>query len=348
MKKRFFGVILAALLFAGPLCAQGFGTFGKPGFNVGNVPALNLNFLEGGLPPGITFTRASTATYFDSSGVRQIAGTNVPRIDHEPVTGAPRGLLIEGGATNHFDNSGSPVTQTSGTLSLGTYTLWMEGTGSIAVAGNTATITGAGTATDGSPVTFTVTTGGTVNYTVSGSPTLAQSEDNVAPTSYIPTAGSQVTRAEDIAKIADISMFNQMAGTVFAEWEAATPLGVGSERVWEISSDPNNSMALHGTGAAGVFRARGFTSGVGIYDFTGFTSTINVIQRSAFRYEASNFAVSIDGGAVPPGGAGAVPSFDDVSLGNRKSGGRSLNGWLREFRYYHDALNDQFLISEGG
>lgn len=59
----------------------------------------------------VTFTRASSATYFDSSGVLQTAATNVPRFDHDPVTLQPRGLLIEEARTNlltyseQFDNA---------------------------------------------------------------------------------------------------------------------------------------------------------------------------------------------------------------------------------------------------
>jgi hypothetical protein len=48
----------------------------------------------------VTFTRASSGTYFDSTGVRQSAGNNVPRIDFDPVSRAVRGLLIEEQRTN--------------------------------------------------------------------------------------------------------------------------------------------------------------------------------------------------------------------------------------------------------
>jgi len=111
------------------------------------------------------------------------------------------GLLVEEGRTNHFLNSATPATQTSGVLGTGSYTLSMSGSGSIAVAANSATITGAGTATDGSPVTFTVTVSGTVDYTVTGSPSRAQSEDGAFVTSHITTTGAAVTRTADNPRI---------------------------------------------------------------------------------------------------------------------------------------------------
>src|SRR3546814_17162655 len=56
---------------------------------------LDLNFLTGQLDPRITFTRASNGSYFDAAGVMQYASANEERSDHDPVTLAARGLLVE-------------------------------------------------------------------------------------------------------------------------------------------------------------------------------------------------------------------------------------------------------------
>lgn len=66
-----------------------------------DYPILDLNFaLTKSLDPRITFTRASSGSYFDSDGVMQFASTNTPRFDHNPVTKESLGLLIEGQRTN--------------------------------------------------------------------------------------------------------------------------------------------------------------------------------------------------------------------------------------------------------
>ena len=69
--------------------------------------ALDLNFLFGSLDPRITFTRASTATYFGSDGLMKTAAVGVPRFDYDPVTLQPKGLLIEGPRTNLLLQSGA-------------------------------------------------------------------------------------------------------------------------------------------------------------------------------------------------------------------------------------------------
>jgi hypothetical protein len=50
----------------------------------------------------ITFTRASNATYFDSTGILKQASSNVSRIDYNPDTLALRGMLVEEQRTNLF------------------------------------------------------------------------------------------------------------------------------------------------------------------------------------------------------------------------------------------------------
>jgi hypothetical protein len=62
-------------------------------------PTLALDFMQPGqLDPRITFTRASSATYTDASGVVRTAASNAPRWDYK--AGVLQGLLIEEQRTN--------------------------------------------------------------------------------------------------------------------------------------------------------------------------------------------------------------------------------------------------------
>jgi hypothetical protein len=92
-----------------------------PLLDLNTQPSLDLQFATGKTLNDrvsgnnlITFSRADAttcATYVDSNGVIQTAAANVPRFDHDPVTGESLGLLIEESRTNklarseEFDNA---------------------------------------------------------------------------------------------------------------------------------------------------------------------------------------------------------------------------------------------------
>lgn len=100
------------MLLAVPAYAQrtpGVNNFGRtcPGggavcFRVPLTPTRVFNFMvDGTLPNGFTFSRASTANYFDSGGLLVSAAINTPRWDYGyPESSTLQGLFIEPGATN--------------------------------------------------------------------------------------------------------------------------------------------------------------------------------------------------------------------------------------------------------
>lgn len=141
-----------------------------------------------------TFTRATTATYVDSDGVRQSALSGAARYQDG-------GLLMEPQRTNLFLNSDTLSTQDV-TVSATPYTVSFEGTGTITFSGtHTGSLDGGGTG-PANRVTVTFTpTAGTLTCTVTGSVTYAQIEAGSYDTSYIPTAGATVTRNADALTI---------------------------------------------------------------------------------------------------------------------------------------------------
>ncbi len=82
--------------------AIGFG----PRFAVNRGGAHTVFDFSGGvLPPGAALARASVATCYDASGAIVSVAADGARFDHDPVTGALRGLLIEPAATNTLARS---------------------------------------------------------------------------------------------------------------------------------------------------------------------------------------------------------------------------------------------------
>lgn len=69
-------------------------------------PSLLLDFANSGrVDPRIQCTRASSATCFGPDGKLRTVAANVPRIDHDPVTGKCLGLLSESQRSNLLTNS---------------------------------------------------------------------------------------------------------------------------------------------------------------------------------------------------------------------------------------------------
>jgi len=92
--------------------------------------SLNLQFatdktLTARKGPTPTFTRASTATFVGSDGLIQSAAVNAARFDHDPVTLASRGLLIEESRTNlilQSEDFGTSWSTVNSTVSVNTAT----------------------------------------------------------------------------------------------------------------------------------------------------------------------------------------------------------------------------------
>lgn len=161
-----------------------------------NDASIDLNFATGNHYGGTlasltSITRASSKTNLLPSSVSGFAystfGNNVL------ATTALGSALIEEARTNIFVSPTAPATQTINLAATGRYALWVNGSGSAAIAQNSATITGAGTATNGSPVIINCTATGTVNVTITGSPNTCQLEAGANATSF--TTGA---RASDI------------------------------------------------------------------------------------------------------------------------------------------------------
>lgn len=75
-----------------------------------------------------SFSRSSTATYFDADGVMRMAAVNEPRLDHDPLTGEPLGYLHELNKTNYlFPSVDLSAWTVSGTASVLSHTTAPDG-----------------------------------------------------------------------------------------------------------------------------------------------------------------------------------------------------------------------------
>ncbi|MCP5345114.1 MAG: hypothetical protein H7A05_10880 [Pseudomonadales bacterium] len=291
------------------------------------------------LDPRVTFTRASSGTYFDASGVMQTASTDVARFTHDPVTGQSLGLLIEESRTNLLLNSETLGTQ-SVTVSATAYTLSFYGTGTITLSGvsSAGPLVGTG-ANNKVSLTFTPSAG-SLTVTVSGSVKYANLEAGSFATSWIPTTGSSATRAADNASITGAnfsSWYNQAEGTIVIDYEN----GLAGYIVLAAGSDTSNAIRL-GTRLAGssdeVLVV--IDGGAGQVSLGNSPST----QRNicAASYKENDFALSMNGAAASTTSFGTVPTADTLAIGGTPFY-VAFNGTIASIAYYPTRLSNSYL-----
>lgn len=172
-----------------------------------------------------SFSRSSIGTFFDKDGAMQTVGSDIPRLDHDPVTHLPKGLLVESATTNYFPNGNTPVSGTVVSLVAGTYTMSFYGTGTVSLTGG---YTGSKVGTGAFPTRSTLTfyASGDTTFTISGSVQYLQVELGSTATSYIPTSTGAITRAADVVTGSGL-IYTDAVNTEYNEWNPATAYSVG-------------------------------------------------------------------------------------------------------------------------
>jgi len=309
------------------------------------APALDLD-LTASLDNRVTFTRASGGTRVNEQGLIETVAADTPRFDHDPVTLAPKGLLIEGARTNLVLNSATLATQNV-TVTAAAHTLSFYGTGTVTLSGvATGSLVGSGAFPTRSTLTF-APTAGTLTLTVTGSVTLGQLEAGPFASSYIPTTTSQVTRAPDVAVMTGTNFsdwYNQSEGTWFVEGSGANAEFTASRRYFE-SGDGNNRHILAYT-ATGQTRYLVTSGGVSQADLFGSNGVAgpNLVKMAA-AYKVNDFQASTNGILSLSDAAGTLPSVNRISIGASVDGfpPAYLFGHIRRITYWDTRLPNETL-----
>jgi hypothetical protein len=310
-------------------------------------PTLLLDFAKTKVMDSrVTFTRSSAATVTDSLGVIRTVASDVPRFDHDPLTGESLGLLMEEQRTNLLLNSATLVTQNV-TVTAAAYSLSFYGAGTVTLSGTaTGTVTGSGAYPSRSTLTFTPTAG-TLTLTVSGSCTDAQLELGTFTTSIIPTVSSQVTRAADSAVMTGVnfsSWYRQDEGTFVASAYSSTATTSVSNPLIQIDDGSINNRYLiyrisPGTGIDVSALVGGQTQAKFLYS-TFSSTTKNTIS---FGFKFNDFASSANGSNIQTDTVGSLPTVNTLRIGLDTSG-RILNGVLSKLAFYPKRLSNTELV----
>jgi hypothetical protein len=322
---------------------------------IGGRPALMLNFVDTTtLDSRVTLTRAAnTATRTNSSGVIELVNANLPRFDYDPVTLASRGLLVEESRRNLLLNSlidGTSLSTQSVTVTAVSHTLSFYGTGSITLSGAaTAVVTGTGAYPNRQTLTFTPIVGVLV-CTVVGSVQYAQLEINNATTgsSFIPTAGTAVTRNADVATMTGTnfsSWYNQTQGTFVVSasvlWQGNLARSVAVARgAVGITDAINLFIGIGVGGAAGRFRDDIVVAGANQAALGDAAVLVaNTPYKNALAYKANDFASATSGGNLRTDTSGTVPTVALLDIGNRNALSYA-NGHIQSVTYYNTRLSN--------
>lgn len=301
------------------------------------------------VPSGATFSRPSAAGYVDASKAPASVSNDTPRFDHHPVTGAPRGYLVEGQRTNYLLNSFTPAGGGSvnpAPVSNSVYSASMLGSGSLFVGYSSSFGGGNVTATLGVPRTISIGTSGNFYTITPTNCTAYQLEVGGFATSIIPTAGVPVTRYGDTLTYPDAPAtmgWNNTEYTVLMEYELPTAgTSIQNTRLLRLNNSAVGSNEyIYATFTSTGLRIRGNTQAGGPQfqlDSAGLGNSVGT-HKVAFRVKTNDIAAYIDGSAAGTDTLAVVPTVKEVNVGH-ENGSAQLFGWVRKMRVYPRALTD--------
>ena len=295
--------------------------------------------------PTPVFTRASTGTFIGSDGLIQSAAINAARFDHDPVTLASRGLLIEESRTNLVFPSDTLTTQTR-TVTAVAHTLSFYGAGTVVLSGvHSATVVGTGAYPTRTTLTFTPTAG-SLTLTVTGSVTQAQLEAGSFATSYIPTTTASVVRSADVCSISGTAFsgfYNATEGTSFVS--AIRYTNVGNPRSFAITNGTSGNRVEQVRGST-VEEISYYAGGFFLHSLTLSAATVGVNYRIAHAMATNNFAASMNGASPIVNNSGVMLTADRMVIGANFQGSSSFhNGTISAIRYYRKRLANAKLVT---
>jgi len=166
-------------------------------------------------------------------------------------------------------------------------------------------------------------------------------------TSYIPTEGSTVTRAADVASITGSnfsSWYRQDEGTIYHLYK---PFGVASgRRIFSLDDGTGDNRYLgaasNGSGSSGNYIE--ITSGGAGQGFLGTGDAYTETQQSgAFAYILNNAGFSKNGLTASLDSSVLIPTINTLNIGSDFNNTAVLNGTIRRLTYWPTRLGNDTL-----
>ena len=175
----------------------------------------------------------------------------------------------------------------------------------------------------------------------------AQIEEGSFPTSYIPTSGSTVTRATDVASISGNdfnSFYDQTKGTTFTDAFRKTSVPSGkfpSVAAFTDGTNQNRIVNAWVSNSAATF----LVSNAGVNTVTlhpGTSGTSDTRRRFATAFAINNSACALNGNTPKIDNNGLLPTIPSLRIGDQ-FGSHTLNGVIRRITYWPQRLSNDTL-----
>jgi hypothetical protein len=171
----------------------------------------------------------------------------------------------------------------------------------------------------------------------------AQLEQGAFATSYIPTVGSQLTRAADVASVNTLSpWYNATEGTLYAE--ATAYAGTTTNRYYELSDGTSTNVIQSFAGPSTIYTEWVYVGGAPQAQLSSSGSPTSLAKIAA-AYKQNDFAASLNGATPATDTSGAIPPVNKLNIGSASNGTSNLNGHIRRITYYPQRLTNAQLQS---
>lgn len=169
-----------------------------------------------------------------------------------------------------------------------------------------------------------------------------QVESGDFPTSYIPTAASQVTRSADLAFVGGTAFsdaYGTSAGTCVVTFRTRGALT--DRRAADLSNGSDSDrITLSQNGSAQLV--------VDVRDVATSQASLNLgtvadyaaTQKVAFAWSGNDFAACLNGGTVATDASGTVPTLDRLHIGAAFGGGNQFAGWIESIQFGRERLSN--------
>jgi hypothetical protein len=169
----------------------------------------------------------------------------------------------------------------------------------------------------------------------------AQIEQSATVTSYIPTAAAQLPRAADVAKLIELSWFNQMSGSVLADVALARIHPDTQPAACLVAMDPDTTCIARSGSAQAAMVSTGATplvTGGSWQDGKERTLVVTWDASMTALHEATSVAST-----VQPLSSSAT--LAELAIGS--DGSRFFDGWVRELTVWPFVLGADELTQLG-